>query len=323
MSTDPKKSASAAGAAAARAEFEKGIRIFTYPKIVFLYPTMIVSFLCAIIMFTIKNRELTVPRGGPGSVKQAPVQAAPNTVPPTTKALADEAPPRRSATIQNLAGLLFLGVFFFNIIVMSLDFPRFTIFAGILFGAAAGFLLLWLSTFFSLMPAFLGIVEYLYPVANHQFYLLVALTLMLCYGAVFITRYLDYWVITPNEILHNHGPFSDLERLPDLQPQIRQGNPRHPRIRLTRLRQTGASRRQRTNGVRPRKRAVHQPQGTRTQANDVQHGSPRHRRQESARALIGAGEKQAEGSNSPQRHRGREEGDSRDLGFKILYLNRL
>ena len=215
MSTDPKKSVSPSGAAAARAEIPKKVRIFSYPKIVYLYPTMIVSFLCALIMWTIKDRELNVKSGGPGIVKPAQLQPTGNNAnPPTNLAVTDDSRPRRSTTIQNLAGLLFLGVLGFNLIVMALDFPRFTIFAGILFGAAGCFLLLWLSTFFRILPVFLGIVEYLYPVANHQFYFLVALTLLLCYLAVFATRYLDYWVITPNEILHNHGPFSDLERYP-------------------------------------------------------------------------------------------------------------
>jgi hypothetical protein len=31
-----------------------------------------------------------------------------------------------------------------------------------------------------------------------------------------VTRYLDYWEILPNEILHHHGPLSDLERYPTL-----------------------------------------------------------------------------------------------------------
>jgi hypothetical protein len=33
---------------------------------------------------------------------------------------------------------------------------------------------------------------------------------------IFVTRYLDYWQILPNEILHHHGPLSDLERFPTM-----------------------------------------------------------------------------------------------------------
>ncbi len=31
-----------------------------------------------------------------------------------------------------------------------------------------------------------------------------------------MTRFLDYWEILPNEILHHHGPLSDLERYPTM-----------------------------------------------------------------------------------------------------------
>ena len=34
---------------------------------------------------------------------------------------------------------------------------------------------------------------------------------------IYFTRYLDYWEILPNEILHHHGPLSDLERFPTMQ----------------------------------------------------------------------------------------------------------
>ncbi len=33
---------------------------------------------------------------------------------------------------------------------------------------------------------------------------------------VYITRWLDYWEVMPNEILHHHGPLSDLERFPTM-----------------------------------------------------------------------------------------------------------
>jgi hypothetical protein len=33
---------------------------------------------------------------------------------------------------------------------------------------------------------------------------------------IWVTRYLDYWEVLPNEILHHHGPLSDLERFPTM-----------------------------------------------------------------------------------------------------------
>ncbi len=57
-------------------------------------------------------------------------------------------------------------------------------------------------------------LESIYAVANVSFYAWVATIIMINFGIIWVTRYLDYWVIMPNEILHNHGPFSDLERFP-------------------------------------------------------------------------------------------------------------
>ena len=36
------------------------------------------------------------------------------------------------------------------------------------------------------------------------------------FAIIYVTRYLDYWEILPNEILHHHGPLSDLERFPTM-----------------------------------------------------------------------------------------------------------
>ena len=40
--------------------------------------------------------------------------------------------------------------------------------------------------------------------------------LLMMYGIIFVTRWLDYWEFLPNEILHHHGPWSDLERFPTM-----------------------------------------------------------------------------------------------------------
>ncbi len=127
-----------------------------------------------------------------------------------------ESDPARFKRKENLLGLLFLGVFMFNLIVLAIDFPRFTIFALLLLGTTVLFFMLWLGMYINVLEPLLRVVEAVYVVANAQFYLMVAGVLMVVYGVVFITRYLDYWEILPNEILHHHGPLSDLERYPTL-----------------------------------------------------------------------------------------------------------
>ena len=50
--------------------------------------------------------------------------------------------------------------------------------------------------------------------SNAAFYYAIALIMAVLFIIMYLTRYLDYWEILPNEILHHHGPLSDLERLP-------------------------------------------------------------------------------------------------------------
>jgi hypothetical protein len=51
-------------------------------------------------------------------------------------------------------------------------------------------------------------------VANATFYFLFATILLIIYLIVYTTRWMDYWEVRANEILHNHGPLSDQIRYP-------------------------------------------------------------------------------------------------------------
>lgn len=209
----------------------RGIRIFTYPKIIFIWPTFLAAVVSAIIMAVTGNdtndpyRVRPLDAVPPVATSNAEPEAENPQTAETENAEAaeadtkagDEVPPRikhRFTTPQNIAGLIFLTVFFLNLLVMSIDFPRFTIIALILGGAALSFLLLYLNVYFDLLPGVVAILESIYAVANTWFYALVATLILINFFIIWGTRYLDYWVIMPNEILHNHGPFSDLERFP-------------------------------------------------------------------------------------------------------------
>jgi len=99
-----------------------------------------------------------------------------------------------------------------------LDFPRFTLVAVILGVLFPLFFLLWLGAIFKwdLMKPIHLVYSGIYAVANKGFYLMVFLTLMLVFAVIYATRWLDYWEVMPNEILHHHGPLSDLERYPTM-----------------------------------------------------------------------------------------------------------
>jgi hypothetical protein len=211
MSLDPKTFSGAHSSMPVR---EKGVRIFTYPKIIFMFPTLAMAIVCWIGMLFLG--------GSPGvsnSVSAKEKAEAKVTAPAEPKAVPSDdftPSPQRFKRKENLLGLLFLGIFFFNLLILAIDFPRFTIFALLLFGTTLLFFLLWLGMFVSILDPLLRVVEGFYVTANAQFYFLTALLLLAVYGVIFITRWLDYWEVFPNEILHHHGPLSDLERYPTM-----------------------------------------------------------------------------------------------------------
>jgi hypothetical protein len=77
---------------------------------------------------------------------------------------------------------------------------------------------LWLGAFFQLdlMKPIDALFASIYAFANAGFYLVYFLIVLGILLIVYITRWLDYWEVMPNEILHHHGPLSDLERFPTM-----------------------------------------------------------------------------------------------------------
>ncbi len=202
---------------------EQGIRIFTYPKVIFMFPTLIVAVICGIGMKIHGNHlEYPLPGTAEAQVKAMPKEPADAARPATTTAPAAsssetwEARHHRFMMPSNLLGVLFLGIFAFNLLIMAVDFPRFTLIAVFLVILLVTFILLWIGAYFDydLMRPARVLLGSIYTVANAGFYFMVALVLTVIFGVVYLTRWLDYWEIMPNEILHHHGPMSDLERFP-------------------------------------------------------------------------------------------------------------
>lgn len=192
---------------------DQGIKIFTYPKLIFIFPTMITALICGVGMTLIGNRT-------DDPLKKAPavVQAGEGVDTADAKEATVQAKHQRFLTSQNLLGVLFLGVFAFNLLIMALDFPRFTVIAVVLLVLLATFILLWIGAYFDydLMRPARVLLGSIYTVANAGFYYMVFLIISTTFVIIYLTRWLDYWEILPNEILHHHGPLSDLERLPTL-----------------------------------------------------------------------------------------------------------
>ena len=230
MASDPKMGASPESPPSVKHR-DKGVRIFTYPKVIFIFPTLIAALICGLGMSLIRDNTVDPLKGrakmaaGAESDKNQAAEAAPaaaNTGPAARneQRAAEAVPPRhrRFTTPQNLLGVLFLSVFAFNLLVMAIDFPRFTVVAILLLAGFGVFFILWIGAYFDveLMNYARGLMGSIYVVANAEFYSMIALILAMIFLIIYVTRFLDYWEILPNEILHHHGPLSDLERFPTM-----------------------------------------------------------------------------------------------------------
>ena len=216
MASDPKAGPVAGAPGPVR---EKGVRIFMYPKIIFLFPTLIMALICWIGMYTVRDvadfnyNRVHSKEHKAEQAKVAKADAVANANANTEPAFLQPDPVAFNRR-ENLLGLLFLVVLFLNLMILAFDFPRFAIFAFVLGGTTVLFFFLWLG--FGFLKPLQRLVEGVYVTANAEFYLIFALVLLGIYGVVFATRWLDYWEILPNEILHHHGPLSDLERYPTM-----------------------------------------------------------------------------------------------------------
>jgi hypothetical protein len=238
MSTDAKPSPSSPIPPASVVHREKGMRIFVWPKVIFLYPTAIVALICWAGMWMNHDRTHDPTRSLKDAMKNIGEEekAVGGQPADSTGKVSHFKTPHEEVTIvsiapadsthkvdrfktpQNLLAMLFLGMFAFNLLIMALDFPRFTLVAWILAILLFLFIVLWIGSYFEvdLLKPIHAIFSSIYAVANRGFYLMVFVTLFIVFAIIYITRWLDYWEVLPNEILHHHGPLSDLERYPTM-----------------------------------------------------------------------------------------------------------
>ncbi len=199
----------------------RAIKIFSYPKVIFIWPSMAISFICGIGMLFADDSPPRASEVNTTAALEEEGSDQPSEEGAESDSAATETPREsqagRFATIPNILGFLFLIFFAVNMFVMSLDFPRFTLIAVILgIALVATLLLLGASNGIPILAPLRVIARNLYFTANASFYFAFGLILAVIFTIIYFTRYLDYWEVRPNEVLHHHGPFSDLERFPTL-----------------------------------------------------------------------------------------------------------
>jgi hypothetical protein len=190
----------------------RGVILVSYPKVVFLYPSLLIAMLAGLYMHFWGNTVME--RSGKAAmVAAAPAADAKIEGQPAVKAPAPaEAPIIDGPTIAAAAFLLTLAL---NLVIISFDFPRTTSLTLAFFAAALFLGVMLLSTYKpDLLPFLTDLVKKLHPRANAMFYYCYIAAMLLIYLGVKINSKFDYWEVRQNELLHHHGFLSDLERLP-------------------------------------------------------------------------------------------------------------
>jgi hypothetical protein len=150
------------------------IYLVPHPKIVFLYPSLIVAIIAGFYAYLTKNVE------GRG---------------------------------EHVLSLIFLVVLGINLSVIAFDFPRttsLTVFFALLAIAIGAWF--FFTEFPDAWPAFHRLLAKLTPAANAKFYFLFAAILALLFLGVWINTQFDYWEVRQNELLHHHGIWANMER---------------------------------------------------------------------------------------------------------------
>jgi hypothetical protein len=205
----------------------KPIYLVAYPKIIFLYPTMIAALLAGIYMLAVSSwvaRQVdATPKAPPAAVAEGTAPAAPDAAAPdaAAPAAAKTAAALHEATMNemssrtdvHLVGVAFLVIFALNLIVFAFDFPRTTSLTLFFFIAAAILgLLLTFRLNEQILPTLNAVLKSYRPLANATFYFSIFGIIAAIFIAVFINVQFDYWEVAPNELLHHHGFLSNLER---------------------------------------------------------------------------------------------------------------
>ena len=158
----------------------KNVILVSYPKIVFLWPTLLVSLVAGIYMHISAGSATDIAVAGSGAVAM---------------------------------GWTYLIMLSLNLVVLSFDFPRTTsltlFFVGVALVLGGALLVVYMP---DVLPAVSDFLAGIHPVANATFYYIFSGVILLIFGGVAINRRFDYWEVRPNELLHHHGVLSDLER---------------------------------------------------------------------------------------------------------------
>jgi len=171
------------------------VRIYHYPKIIFLYPTLIASIVAALVLSF-----------SDGVYEESTTAAAAETQMDKAAATDSESTGHAKRKSAVLVTVVFLFLFTFNLFVMAFDFPQSKFLAVVffIFAVVLGLMVVGVNKP-KLMGSFGDLIASINPIADTAFYWTMSALLGFVFIVMYLARLLDYWVIRPNEVIHYHG----------------------------------------------------------------------------------------------------------------------
>lgn len=155
-----------------------------WPKVVFLYPTLLAAFVCWLWLMI--GGEPKLVEGSDGALVREPSDL----------------------------GNWFMVVFFLNLLVFSFDFSRIKSITIVVAIIALGFGVAWANSKWEVVTDIESLIGRIDMQMNAQFYGWVAAFLFVCFLMVLINTRFNYYEINHREILHHHGYLGDVTRVP-------------------------------------------------------------------------------------------------------------
>ncbi len=168
-------SAPAAKAAKGKQKYDR-ILIRPWPKVVFFWPTLVISLVAWFISVVF--------------IKDAATSGSPT------------------------LGLIFSLVFFANLLVFAFDFSRIKSITILFILVALAFGLMWANQAYGIMEPIQNMLEGVQIRMNTQFYGFTTCFFCFIFLLVFINSRFNYYEVNRNEILHHHGYLGDIQRTP-------------------------------------------------------------------------------------------------------------
>lgn len=177
----------------------ESVRLVPYPKIIFMYPTVLLALLIALWLTMVQEPRVA-------SSEDLQEAIASETATPI------EENPLVQSTASRLT-LVFLFVATINMLVLAFDFPRSSSLTLVItiVSVILGLILLsqWKPGLLGGLTAWISSLE---PVANATFYWLIVALAACFLLAIKIAVRFDYWEVRSNELLHHHGLWGNLKR---------------------------------------------------------------------------------------------------------------